>query len=251
MADRNLSTVQGNDFVLRMVVEVQEYERGLLYEKGRFQKLLDPGRYTLWGWQYRRVERVDIRETSQTVDGQEVLSSDKIGIRVTLVAQYKVVDPVAAKHNVDNYATQLYQDLQLTLREAITGRTLEDLLKDRDALSTQLQNSVAPRAEKYGLALNRVGVKDIILPGVVKTVFLQEVEADLKGRASLVAARHETAAARSRANTAKLLQENPDILRLQELETLASLASKAGNVLILPGLDSLLTKDGKGKPGVK
>ena len=157
MADRNLSTVQGNDFVLRMVVEVQEYERGLLYEKGRFQKLLDPGRYTLWGWQYRRVERVDIRETSQTVDGQEVLSSDKIGIRVTLVAQYKVVDPVAAKHNVDNYATQLYQDLQLTLREAITGRTLEDLLKDRDALSTQLQNSVAPRAEKYGLALNRVG----------------------------------------------------------------------------------------------
>jgi regulator of protease activity HflC (stomatin/prohibitin superfamily) len=94
-----------------------------------------------------------------------------------------------------------------------------------------------------------VGVKDIILPGVVRTVFLQEVEADLKGRASLVAARHETAAARARANTAKLLQENPDILRLQELETLAALASKAGNVLILPGLQSLLGQtNGQVKP---
>ncbi len=231
------------------IVEVQEYERGLLYQKGRFTKLLEPGRYVLWPWQYRRVDKIDVRETSQTVDGQEILTSDKIGVRVTLVAQYKVSDPVAAKHIVDNYATQLYQDLQLTLRESITGRTLEEVLKDREALSMQLWQSVAPRVEKYGLALNRVGVKDIVLPGVVRTVFLQEVEADLKGRASLVAARHETAAARARANTAKLLQENPDILRLQELETLASLASKAGNVLILPGLDSLLSRAGQRAAG--
>ena len=82
---------------------------------------------------------------------------------------------------------------------------------------------------------------------VVRTVFLQEVEADLKGRASLVAARHEAAATRARANTAKLLQENPNILRLQELETLAALASKAGNVLILPGLQTLLSREEDGK----
>lgn len=229
----------------RTVVEVQEYERGLLYQKGRFQKLLGPGRYTLWLWQYRRIERVDIRETSQTVDAQEILTSDKIGVRISLVAQYKVGDPVSAKHSVESYATQLYQDLQLTLRESITGRTLEEVLKDRDALASQLLAAVAPRAELYGLTLKRVGVKDIVLPGVVRTVFLQEVEADLKGRADLVAARHEVAAARTRANTAKLLQENPDILRLQELEMLAALASKSGNVLIIPGLQSMLTRESK------
>jgi hypothetical protein len=83
----------------------------------------------------------------------------------------------------------------------------------------------------------------MVLPGTVRSVFLQEVEADLKGRASLVAARHEVAAARARANTAKLLQENPQILRLQELETLAQLASKAGNVLIIPGLQALLHRE--------
>jgi regulator of protease activity HflC (stomatin/prohibitin superfamily) len=227
------------------IIEVQEYERGLLYEQGRYVKLLEPGRYTLWFWQRRRIECIDIRETSQTVDAQEILTSDKIGIRVTLIAQYKISDPVLARHTTENYLTQLYQDLQLTLRESVTSRTLEALLQDREALSTQLMEAVAPLAGKYGVTLKRVGVKDIVLPAVVRNVFLQEVEADLKGRADLVSARHEVAAARARANTAKLLHENPDILRLQELETLASLASKAGNVLIIPGMQSLLTRDSK------
>ena len=88
-----------------------------------------------------------------------------------------------------------------------------------------------------------MGVKDIVLPGPVRAVFLQEVEAELKGRASLVAARHEVAAARARANTARLLQENPQLLRLQELELLASLASKSGNVIVIPGLDRMFARE--------
>ena len=232
----------------RTVVVVREYERGLLYHQGRFVEVLAPGRYASWAWQGRRIERVDIREASQTIEGQEVLTGDKIGVRVTLIAQFRVADPVAARHAVVDYGTQLYQDLQLTLREAITGRTLEELLKERDALSGSLNEGVAARAKRYGVELTRVGVKDIVLPGSVRAVFLQEVEADLKGRASLVAARHEVAAARARANTARLLQENPQMLRLQELETLAQLASKAGNVLIIPGLESLLTRQPAAHP---
>lgn len=229
--------------IFRRVYVVREYERGLLYRGGKFVDLLPPGRYVYWRWEHCHVDPVDTRGVSQTVEAQEVLSSDKIGVRVTLIAQFRVTDPVTARHAVGDYHAQLYQDLQLTLREAITGRTLEELLRERDALAGQIREDVAPRAERYGVELRRVGVKDMVLPGPVRAVFLQEVEADLKGRASLVAARHEVAAARARANTAKLLQENPHILRLQELETLAQLASKAGNVLILPGLDSLLSRD--------
>ncbi len=225
--------------MLRKTVVIREYERGLLYEDGRFGGLLSPGRYRYWNWQDRVVDRVDVREVSQTVEGQEILTADKIGVRVTLIAQFRVIDPVAARHQVGDYRSQLYQDLQLTLREAITGRTLEDLLKERDALSLNLKEDVAPRARAYGVELARVGVKDMILPGTVRAVFLQEVEADLKGRAGLAAARHEVAAARARANTAKLVQENPLLLRLQELETLAQLASKSGNVVVIPGLDGL------------
>jgi regulator of protease activity HflC (stomatin/prohibitin superfamily) len=225
------------------VVVVREYERGLFYRDGKFVELLPPGRYSHWRWEHTRIEPVDVREVSQTVEGQEILTADKIGVRVTLIAQYRVADPVAARHTVGDYAAQLYQDLQLTLREAITGRTLEDLLKERETLSGNIRTEVAPRAARYGLELSRVGVKDVVLPGAVREVFLQEVEAELKGRASLVAARHEVAAARARANTAKLLQENPQILHLQELETLAKLASKSGNVLILPGLHALLGRE--------
>jgi len=228
--------------VLRRTVLVREYERGLLYHHGKFVELLPPGRYRLWDWEGRQIDRVDIREFSQTVEGQEILTGDKIGVRVTLIAQYRVVDPIAARHSVGDYRSQLYQDLQLTLREAITGRALEELLKERDALSRDLHGSVAPRAKYYGVELTRVGVKDMVLPGTVRAVFLQEVEADLKGRAGLAAARHEVAAARARANTAKLIQENPQLLRLQELETLAQLASKSGNVLIIPGLHTLLSR---------
>src|SRR5581483_6989419 len=234
--------------LLRTVVVVREYERGLLYRDGKFVELLPPGRYKHWLWEHVRIETVDLRELSQTVEGQEILTSDKIGVRVTLIAQFKVVDPVAARHTVGDYFSQLYQDLQLTLREAITGRTLEDLLKEREVLSAKLQEEVAPRARRYGVELTRVGVKDLVLPGTVRQVFLQEVEADLKGRASLVAARHEVAAARARANTAKLLQENPQILRMQELETLVQLASKAGNVIIIPGLQALLPRESAPAP---
>jgi regulator of protease activity HflC (stomatin/prohibitin superfamily) len=227
----------------RKAVVVREYERGLFYRKGKYVELLPPGRYVHWKWEHTHIDPVDIREVSQTVEGQEILTSDKIGVRVTLIAQFRVADPVAARHSVGDYFSQLYQDLQLTLRESITGRTLEELMKERDILSGKLLEDVAPRARKYGVELSRVGVKDMVLPGQVRAVFLQEVEAELKGRASLVAARHEVAAARARANTAKLLQENPNLLRLQELETLAQLASKAGNVLIIPGLQALLSRE--------
>jgi len=229
--------------LFRTVVVVREYERGLFYREGKFVELLPPGRYVHWTWEHCHIDPVDLREVSQTVEGQEILTSDKIGVRVTLIAQFKVVDPGVARHAVGDHTARLYQDLQLTLREAITGRTLEELLKERDVLSGQLYEDVSRRAQHYGVELTRVGVKDMVLPGTVRTVFLQEVEAELKGRASLVAARHEVAAARARANTAKLLQENPHLLRLQELETLAQLASKSGNVLIIPGLHALLPRE--------
>ena len=122
----------------RRTVIIREYERGLLYHHGKFVELLPPGRYRLWSWDGRQIERVDVREFSQTVEGQEILTGDKIGVRVTLIAQFRVADPITARHSVGDYQARLYQDLQLTLREAITGRTLEELLKERDALSRDL-----------------------------------------------------------------------------------------------------------------
>src|SRR5262245_11947317 len=164
---RSLIPSREEQVVLRRTVVVREYERGLLYHHGKFVELLPPGRYRYWSWQDRQIDRVDVREVSQTVEAQEILTGDKIGVRVTLIAQFRVADPIAARHVVGDFQSQLYQDLQLTLREAIVGRPLEELLKERDALSRDLQGSVAPRAKHYGVELTRVGVKDMVLPGTV------------------------------------------------------------------------------------
>ena len=220
---------------------VRHYQRGLLYHKGKFVELLGPGYYRYWAWQRKHIDVIDVRQTSQTIEAQEILTTDKIGIRVTLIAQFQLADPLLAVHSVENYVSQLYQDLQLTLRESVTTKDLESLLKDRDPLAAAILAEVAPRAAEYGVELKRVGVKDIVLPGAVRAVFLQEMEAELKGRANLVAARHETAAARAKANTAKMFQENPNLLRMRELELLAEMASKSGNVVVIPGLDRILS----------
>jgi regulator of protease activity HflC (stomatin/prohibitin superfamily) len=228
-----------SSFGLTRIVEIWEYEQGLLYKKGRFVKILPPGRYRLWAWQHQDIRKVSTRQVSQTVNGQEVITQDKVPVRVTLIAQYAVSDPEKALHTVESYVERLYQDLQLTLREAISTRDVDAVLSEREALSTELFEDVAERAAAYGVEVSRVGVKDVILPGRVEHVLLQEVEADRAGRAALVAARHETAAARSKANPAKIMQAHPAIVHLQEIEALVKLASKNGNVLIIPGLDSL------------
>jgi regulator of protease activity HflC (stomatin/prohibitin superfamily) len=220
-----------------------EYQRGLLYRRGKFQRLLEPGTYTFWRWERVNLVPVDIRQTSQVISGQEMLTADHVDIRLTVVAQFVISDPVLAWHAVDNYLQQLYQDIQLALREAVTARELDAILGTRDEIGRELMDQVAPLATTYGIKLNRLGIKDIILPKTVRDVMMKEVEAQREGRASLIRAQHETAAARARANTAKILADNPQIVHLQELETLAALASKPGSTLILPNLANLLNRE--------
>lgn len=218
---------------------IWEYERGLLYRDGRFERLLEPGRYHFWRWEKVNVTRVNIRQTSEVITGQEILTADKIEVRISLIAQYQVSDPVLAVNAVESYSDQLYQDLQLALRAAITGRTVDEVLAAREEISASLLEQVTPQVTAYGVTLKRVGMRDIVLPGTVRAIFLKEVEADRTGRADLIRARHELATARARANTARVLTENPHILRMQELDALINLAGKHGNVVLLPELANL------------
>lgn len=219
---------------------VWEYERGLLYRDGKFVELLEPGQYTFWPWEDVRITVVSMRQMSEVVNSQSILTQDKIEVRVSLIAQYQITDPVAVVNQVESYTDQLYQDLQLTLRDLISGYEIDDLLESRAELSGKLFDDVAPRAATYGLEVTRVGVRDVVLPGSVSRVFLREVEADREGRAELVKARHEVAAARARANTGKIMTENPSVARMQELDTLVKLAGRNGSVVLLPNMSDLL-----------
>lgn len=225
---------------LREYLTIYEYEFGLLYKSGRYIGTLEPGHYRFWGWERASVTRISKRLQNIVVQGQEMLTADKVDIRVTLAAQYRVTDPEKAINDVEYFQSQLYQDLQLILREAVSAHELDTLLNERDRLSTDIQTQAVPLLAIYGIGLERVGVKDIILPGPLRTIMLQELMADREGRADLVRARHEVAAARARANVAKLLADNPQLARLQELEALGRVAHGSGNIVVLPNLSDLM-----------
>jgi regulator of protease activity HflC (stomatin/prohibitin superfamily) len=229
-------------FGLQQHFIVKQYERALLYKDGKYERLLEAGKYTFWRWENIELTYVSMRQMSEVISGQEMLTADKIGVRVSLIAQYVVDDPVKAVNVVENFSQQLYQDLQLELRNQITALTIDQLLETRADMSDAIITKIKPLATEYGVTLKRVGVRDIVLPGNVRSVIMEEFDAERKGRADLIKARHEVASARARANTAKILSENPNVMRMQELDALVTLASKNGNVVMLPDLASLFVR---------
>jgi regulator of protease activity HflC (stomatin/prohibitin superfamily) len=236
-------------FGFRKEITIFQYERGLLYRDGKLERVLDPGRYTFKNSEPVQVAKISLREMSHVVPGQGLLTADRIEVRVTLVAQYRVVDPTLAFQSVENYIEQLHQELQLALRDVVAARTMDQLLEGRAEVGTELLRLSVEPAKRYGVELTRVGLRDVILPREVQRVLMLEVEADRTGRAELVKARHEVAAARARANTAKLLAETPEVARMQEIDALLALAGKGGNVVLLPNLADLFAprRDPNGK----
>src|SRR5258707_521753 len=157
-------------FGLKQEIIVWENERGLLYRDGRYEKLLQPGRYDLW----RIGDNVLSHKTDthfNLVGSQEILTADKVEVRVSLVAQYVVTDPPLAVNTVESYTDQLYQELQLALREAVASRSIDQLLEAREEIGNTLRDQIAPRVLEFGITLRRIGVRDIVLPGVVRNVF--------------------------------------------------------------------------------
>lgn len=216
-------------------VTVREAEAGLFYSNGQFERTVPPGRHpvTRLPWLNQEIVRVDLRRTELMINGQELLTADALSLRLNLTAEYRVANPELAMHGVQDYRAALYTTLQLQLREAVQARTLDVLLADRAALSAELLEPARAAAAELGLELFRVGVKDIILPGDVKKMLAQELEAQRAGRAALVAAREEVAATRARANTARLLEEHPMLVRLREIEALAQVAGGLGNTVVI------------------
>ena len=172
-----------------------------------------------------KIWHLDTRESVLDVSGQELMTADRVTLRLNLVLTYKVVDPERALAEVDAYEQTLYRDAQLVLRAAVGTRDLDALLADKDALASQLVESLAARAASYGLRVVTLGIKDIILPGEMKELMNRVIEAKKAAKAAVITRREETAAMRSQANTAKLLENNATLMRLRELEVLENIAA--------------------------
>ena len=221
-------------------VEIPDTSVGLLIVDGELRATLKPGLSAYWKFHRNlRVELVDMRVQAMEVSGQEILTRDKVSLRVNLTAMWQVTDAVKARATVSNFVDYIYKELQFALREAVGTRTLDELLTDKGVIDREVAASAA-RLELSGLAVRSVGVKDVILPGEMKTILNQVVEAEKMAQANLIRRREETAATRSLLNTARLMEENPTLLRLKELEALEKVVEKVDKITVYNGLEGVL-----------
>jgi regulator of protease activity HflC (stomatin/prohibitin superfamily) len=253
---------------------VQQSFVGLLYEDGAFKRALSPGRYEFkrpWFGKTieRRVAMVEMRERSLTIKGQEILTKDKVAIRVSLLVYFRVEDAEAALHNVANYEERIYEDVQLAARRFLASRDLDAILSDRNEISDAVRDDVKAIAAGYGVAIVRADVKDLAFPGNLREIMNQVLETERRAEAHLIEARREAEALKIKADAenaaanarvqsekeraqltaeveqerlrgrlaaeveeARALRDHPELLRLREIQALAEMAKSGARFVI-------------------
>jgi regulator of protease activity HflC (stomatin/prohibitin superfamily) len=246
VAPRHLAMVarERNSLVVEHVIENQE--AGLLYVEGRLVERLAPGRHAFWtAGRKIEVKHFDLRPQAVEITAQEMLTKDRIALRVTLTAFRRIVDPERAVNAVVDVDGWLYRLVQFAIREAVAERTLDEVLSAKNTLDAELRAYVRERIAETGIEVTELGVKDVILPGEIRELVNKVVEAERTAKANLIRRQEETAATRSLLNTARLMEENPLLLRLKELESLERLVEKVGRIDLhageAQGLNALLT----------
>jgi len=213
-------------------VTIHQYERGLRFVRGRFTGLADAG--TIYYLKPSTEIRVlDVRPTSMTIEGQEVMTSDGVALKISLVARYVVGDAAAYVMSDSASGRTMYLDIQLGLREVVAGKTVDEILAARTTIGPEILALVAPQVMTIGIELTAVEVRDVMVPSDLKRAFAAVVAARHDGAAALERARGETAALRSLANAGRMVGDNPGLLSLRVVQ---ELSAKSGNTVVL-GLD--------------
>ncbi|MZQ80701.1 slipin family protein [Paenibacillus sp. 5J-6] len=221
------------------VSEVASHETGVLFYNNVMQKELAPGKYYFWkGPVIATIKTVDLRQQQLDMTGQEMMTEDKVTLRLNFVCQYKIINPLRALE-IKAFEDQVYILLQLILREYVGTLKLDDLLRMKQEIATFVLSRLNEKSEDYGVKFFAAGVKDIILPGDIKEILNTVLLAEKKAQANLITRREETASTRSLLNTAKLMDENQTLFRLKELEFLEKICEKIGTIS-LTGRDNLL-----------
>ncbi len=222
-------------------VQVPQFNVGVMYADGKLHAVLEPGLHAFWRFgRDLRADFVDLRLQVVEVAGQEILTKDKVPLRVNLNAGYRVTDVLVAFGKQAKPVDYLYKELQFGLRAAIGARTLDELLENKGQIDQAVAEHIQRRVRGFGLEVDSVGVKDIILPGEMKSILAKVVEAEKAALANVIRRREETSATRSLLNTARVMEDNPTALRLKELETLEKVTEKIDKISVFGGLDAVL-----------
>lgn len=219
-------------FLERYEVEVGQV--ALVQVDGRLTETLGPGAYAFWRGMGRvKVLFLDLREQVADVAGQEIMTADKVTLRLNAVVRFRITDPERAVTEVGDPVQALYRQAQLALREVVGARDLDTLLTAREAVAAELTGELRQRADGFGVKVLALGIRDVVLPGEMKDLLNKVTEARKAAEAALITRREETAAMRSQANTARILESNPTLMRLRELEVLEKVAANTQLSVVL------------------
>ncbi len=215
------ATILGITVRARYRVEfiVKDGAAGLLYHQGKLVETLNAGRHVRWGKNFN-LAFIETRRTLLQVAGQEVLTSDNISVKLSLVLTTQIVDAAKSVQAVDNHLTHLYTTAQTAIRFVVAGFTMDALLGQRAAIGAQLRELLVPQAESIGVQIHNVEVRDVMLPGELRKAFSEVQKAKQEGQAALERARGESAALRNLANGARLIENQPALATLRFLQTL-------------------------------
>ncbi|GGN95935.1 slipin family protein [Saccharibacillus kuerlensis] len=226
------------------MIEVASHETGLLYFDNQLQRQLAPGRSFFWnGPTSVTLKKFDLRRQQLDMTGQEILTEDKISLRLNFVCQYRIVDPLQAAE-IKNFEEQVYVQLQLLLREYVGTLKLDDLLRMKQEIGDFVLDRLKRSGTEYGVEFLNAGLKDVILPGEIRAILNTVLLAEKKAQANMITRREETASTRSLLNTAKLMDENATLYRLKELEFVEKICEKIGTISLGGGSNLLEQMNG-------
>lgn len=218
------------------LVKVEHGEKGLLLVEGKLSKVLEPGNYFYWNNPLSvQLLKAEMKRRSIELNGQELLSRDKATLRINLLAEMRIVDPELAVLGNANYEKQAYHLLTLALRAYVAALTLDELLGRKLEVAAQIKEATVAKFRAIGLELIEVGIRDIILPGEMREIMNRVLIAEKQAQANLITRREETASTRSLMNTAKLMENNPMLWKLKEMEYLEKVVEKVGTINVSGG----------------
>ena len=213
------------------IKQIDEYQRGILFSFGKFSRILKPGWHIVLPI-INRVVKVDIRTKTVDVPEQEAITRDNVSIRINAVLYYKIFDASKAVISVENYNYAVSQLAQTTMRNVVGSVTLDELLSERDKLSTQICQIVDEATDPWGIKVENVELKDIALPEELKRVISRVAEAEREKQAVITKSQGEVEASENLARAAEVMGNTPGALHLRTLATLNDLSSDQSNTVI-------------------
>lgn len=223
-------------------IEVAEYQKARLYFDQKLVRVLDAGTYYFWRTATKvEVGFVDTRLTQMNITGQEILTADKVSLRINFVCNYRVTDYVKILTEIDDFAEQMHVAAQLALREYVGKHKLDEILENKDQMSEFVFAKLKSKEKDLFVEITDAGVKDIILPGEIREIMNTVLVAEKRAQANVITRREEVASTRSLLNTAKLMDENQTLYKLKELEYVERICENVGNIS-LDGSGNILSQ---------